>query len=244
MILLPDDTLILITYDEKFISSLGKSFQCTEIRPHVYEISMINVIVDPANATPVEKYNGRLTKIIEYESYYKNFTKIVNEANIYKIYVAQNFPLQLVKPIKIFTASDNNLVINANYIVNDKAYSTPIVLSGLISQIIAKQDSLSFEKNTQYELHVPKINHIINQFVIYTDIIEPQYYGGKLLQVLHTASLNNSSTAIVDTPHYLNVNQTCINSINIRIYDRTGEPIKFSDEFANVIVKLHFRKKQ
>jgi hypothetical protein len=79
--------------------------------------------------------------------------------------------------------------------------------------------------------------------VIYTDIIAEQYYGGKLLQVLHTLNLSKNTAPIIDTPHYVAVNKSTLTSINIRICDRTGVPIKFLDLFSNVLVKLHFRKK-
>jgi hypothetical protein len=84
----------------------------------------------------------------------------------------------------------------------------------------------------------------VNQLLIYTDIIEEQWYGGQKLQILHTFNFSNQSSAIVDTPHYVNVNKSCLNSINIRIYDREGEPVKFRDIYSNVIVKLHFREVQ
>lgn len=89
---------------------------------------------------------------------------------------------------------------------------------------------------------VPELN-LVNQFVIYTDMIEEQYYGGRQLQVLHTLNLSRNAPLTIDSPHYVRVNKSSITSINIRICDRTGEPIKFSDQFSNVLVKLHFRKK-
>ena len=84
----------------------------------------------------------------------------------------------------------------------------------------------------------------VTQFLIYSDIIEEQYYGGNKLQVLHTFTFSNQVSAIVDSPHYVTVNKSNINSINIRICDRTGEPVKFRDRNSNIIVKLHFRPLQ
>jgi hypothetical protein len=119
--------------------------------------------------------------------------------------------------------------------------------SGLCAKLITldnevEQDEISIEDEEIFNF--PNKLHIINQFMVYTDIIEEQYYGGSKVPLLHTLNLNQNLQAILDTPHYLKVNKSVINSINIRITDRTGEPIKFSDKLSNVLVKLHFRQKQ
>jgi hypothetical protein len=107
------------------------------------------------------------------------------------------------------------------------------------------KDTVEFQINDIPSLFsFPSVLHVINQFMIYTDIIEEQYYGGSKLPLLHTLQLNQNLQAVMDTPHYLTVNKSVINSINIRITDREGVPIKFSDKLSNVIIKLHFRKKQ
>jgi hypothetical protein len=106
----------------------------------------------------------------------------------------------------------------------------------LNSQIIFTGAPVTFEVNFNLRR--------VDQLLIYTDIIEEQHYGCHKLQVLHTFKFDSQSSAIVDSPHYVNVNKSTINSINIRICDRTGEPVKFRNTYSNVIVKLHFRPVQ
>ena len=119
--------------------------------------------------------------------------------------------------------------------------------TGLMARIMTEDTELTIDTAHLRPFNYfkfPQKLQVINQFLIYTDIIEEQYYGGRLLPILHTLNLNNNSVAILDTPHYLTINKSSITSINIRICDRTGEPIRFSDKFSNVLIKLHFRKKQ
>ena len=83
--------------------------------------------------------------------------------------------------------------------------------------------------------------------MILTDIIEDQYYGDVRSPVLYTINLKSSNyidtVTTYENPHYIPVNKSVINSINISIYDLSGEPLKFSDLFSIVIIKLHFRKR-
>jgi hypothetical protein len=126
-----------------------------------------------------------------------------------------------------------------------KQHFKKIEFRGIIGSII-NQDPLkpSYTVTTLFDtLHFVKELNLVNQMMIYSDIIEPQYYGGSQLQVLHTLTLSKDTPPTIDSPHYVRVNKSSITSINIRICDRTGEPIKFSDQFSNVLVKLHFRKK-
>ena len=47
-----------------------------------------------------------------------------------------------------------------------------------------------------------------------------------------------------DNPHYLNLSQTRISSINIELKDTQGDYIEFNDKFSNVFISLHFRRIQ
>jgi hypothetical protein len=88
---------------------------------------------------------------------------------------------------------------------------------------------------------------VINHAAIYCDIIEPQLFGDVAAPVLQVINLHSSTTAdtvtFFDNPAYLNVNKTIINSINIRVVDLQGDPIRFENIFSFIIIKLHFRKK-
>ena len=93
----------------------------------------------------------------------------------------------------------------------------------------------------------PKIN-IINYILIYTDIIEQQFYGNKKTQILKSLPLKNTTNNIAETTfdnqHYVTVKNTRINTINIELRDIFGQQIKFDDFFSFVIVNLHFRPKK
>ena len=49
---------------------------------------------------------------------------------------------------------------------------------------------------------------------------------------------------MIINPHYLNVNKTRIETINIEICDINGNNIQFRDFFSQIHLTLHFRKKQ
>jgi hypothetical protein len=82
--------------------------------------------------------------------------------------------------------------------------------------------------------------------MILTDLIEDQYFGDAMSPVLYTLNMKSSSNAesvtVLENPHYLPVKKTFISSINIQLFDLTGSPIKFTDLFSLVILKIHFRK--
>ena len=120
-----------------------------------------------------------------------------------------------------------------------------IYCTGFFKAIFFKNESIEpIYKNTVFKVE-SKIN-IINYILLYTDIIEDQYYGQQMSQILRVIPLNSNSNKTIETffenPHYARVRETLINSINIEIRDLFGDPIQFSDFFSYVIVKLHFRK--
>lgn len=86
--------------------------------------------------------------------------------------------------------------------------------------------------------------YIINFLYIYSDIVKYQYIGDTLSPLLRTVSIPTNKiltteSVIYDSPHYLPVNKSSIDTINIKIKDEQGQNIKF--ERGKSIVKLHFR---
>jgi hypothetical protein len=99
---------------------------------------------------------------------------------------------------------------------------------------LSKAQAFTFKDNTS----------VINYAAIYTDIIPEQFFGDSSTPILINL-ISNKSGGVVKTfenPMYLPINRTYISSINIKIVDLQGNLIRFSDDFAYVIVKLHFRK--
>lgn len=86
--------------------------------------------------------------------------------------------------------------------------------------------------------------YIINNLYVYSDIIKYQYIGDTLSPLLRTINIQSNKvlsteSVIYDSPHYIPVNKSSIDTINIKIKDELGNNIKF--ERGKSIVKLHFR---
>jgi hypothetical protein len=88
--------------------------------------------------------------------------------------------------------------------------------------------------------HNPMLTQVI---YVYTDIIQDQLIGdtyGKLLRaVVVDSEYMKTAWNRYDTPHYVKLNKTEINTIQIELRDDSGEQIKFKE--GKVVVKLHFR---
>jgi hypothetical protein len=120
-----------------------------------------------------------------------------------------------------------------------KPVSYSIMLSGPIAELLTGS---KYEAELVGSYTLPENPQLVHSLLVYTDIIEEQFYGGQKLQVLHTHRLvEDKGHVMLESPHYLNVNKSCISSINIRIHDREGNPVKFTDKFQHVEVKLHFK---
>jgi len=120
-----------------------------------------------------------------------------------------------------------------------------ISFSGLISQVLNNSDILEFSiKNTKIFNLAPYF--LLTKFIlVYTNIIEPQFYAEKSSAILRTVNIKSKRSENVifyDNPHYLNLSQTRISSINIELKDIQGNYIEFSDKFSNVFISLHFRR--
>ena len=127
-----------------------------------------------------------------------------------------------------------------------------IKLKGIIAKIFTKSsDEIEVNKMSKLTFYqLPSKLDPIQFAYVYTDIIENQVIGDKntsLLKVIPIANEMDSSSSIVsyyDNLHYVNVKTNRITRINISIRTTTGEPIKFGNDLANVIIKLHFRKRE
>jgi hypothetical protein len=156
------------------------------------------------------------------------------------------------KEIRALVKQKNNIhqiphfsIFGPSLLVNYKNQK-PLVFDGLISIMMGKESNyfeLFDDMTCDFTEHLSVINHA----AIYCDIIESQLFGDVSAPVLQVINLHSSTTAdtvtFFDNPAYLNVNKTLINSINIRVVDLQGDPIRFDNIFSFIIIKLHFRKK-
>ena len=116
---------------------------------------------------------------------------------------------------------------------------------GLIQNLFPKDNSGHLQ--TTISRFLPDRLNIVNYIIVYTDIIEYQYFGNKKTQILRSIPItyvNGDIQTIFDTHHYVRVKNSFINSINIKLRDIWGNPIYFSDFFSFVIVNLHFKPLQ
>ena len=102
------------------------------------------------------------------------------------------------------------------------------------------------ELTKDYEfIFFSELVNFIDYLMVYSDIVESQYVGdtkGQLLRVVNkTGEFNRTTEKIYEFGHYLRVNKSYINSINIDVRDPTGQQARFENRLSKVLVKLHFR---
>lgn len=128
--------------------------------------------------------------------------------------------------------------------INTMAPDHYFYFQGLFGEIMGVNNKLL---NTRID-NVPVDNfdenfYFIRSLYVYTDIVKYQYVGDSLAPLLRNVVVpNNKLTTqniVYDSPHYLPVNKSTIETINIRITDELGNNIKFRR--GKTIVKLHFR---
>ena len=201
----------------------------------------------------ISKANTELgTKIIEYEiEKYKttrpNVTfeqmqqELIQKFNKNVTFKDKNDKI-IVKngiPIVQYKNATNQLLINT------ASEKDMYVFKGLLAKYLAIENfylnskSPSIKIDAKYSSHI----NIINSLYVYTDIIQYQYVGDTLAPLLRnvavTPKINSIKSLIYDSPHYVSVNKSYIDTINIKILDEQGNLIRFKR--GKSLVKLHFR---
>jgi len=119
-----------------------------------------------------------------------------------------------------------------------------IKFEGLISKVLNNSDNDYTVLNFSEIFNLPSYLQLIKYILIYTDIIESQYYGDVRASILRTVNIKSKkgdNVTFFDNPHYLNISKTRIDSINIEIRDINGNHIEFKDLFSNIYISLHFK---
>ena len=142
-------------------------------------------------------------------------------------------------PIVQFKSETNELLVNT------ASETDMYVFKGLIAKYIGVENlylnskSPSIKIDSKYNSNL----NIINSLYVYTDIIQYQYVGDALAPLLRNVEVpyKSQSTQCLnyDSPHYVSVNKSYIDTINIKILDEQGNNIRFKR--GKSIVKLHFR---
>lgn len=130
------------------------------------------------------------------------------------------------------------IILNQTYFKSEKFEI--ISIEGLLKSVFFLAEDTNMLISRQL---TTKLN-IINYIIVYTDIIDYQYFGNKKTQILRSIPISYHDDEIqtnFDNQHYVKVKDTHINSINIQLRDIWGNSIRFNDFFSYVIVNLHFR---
>ena len=103
-----------------------------------------------------------------------------------------------------------------------------------LEAIYTKSSDIFLEKND--------INMSQN-VLVKTDIITEQYYGDQLTKLLKILAFDHKrDVEIIKNPHYIKLNQSRVNTIDICLETEQGGPIQFSSATGQILTKLHFRK--
>ena len=86
---------------------------------------------------------------------------------------------------------------------------------------------------------------VIGELYLYTDIINYQYIGSQMRKLLRVITVNKNADTVnhmsFSDLHYLPVTMNRVDSIQLKLADDQGQPIRFGDETSRVIYTLHFR---
>ena len=187
----------------------------------------------------IEQINNEITKLFR-EFYYKES----NNKDLFTFDDARNKFMPLIKSFK-----SPNL-----FFTIDMPTNTSIKLEGPIIQIL-KYDSNKFDfleahssaTKRFFQSQFDPILHLCDNFLVYTDIITDQFYGdvsAKILRNVIPGGLHGDKISLTyNTIHYVDLQFTKLDSININIRDSQGELIHFSDKLGKVVIKLHFKLK-
>ena len=96
--------------------------------------------------------------------------------------------------------------------------------------------------NRGFTLALPETGN--QNLYVYTDIIRGQYYGDVVVPILQTVTVKGEHGTSIskhfERPHYIPLNKTNFDTIDINIRDEVGDLVAF--EHGKVNITLHFRR--
>ena len=257
-----ENQIIVNEYNRIFnrLSGLNKKFSKSS---KVIEIIITknNLIIpdtaDSVNKEIYEKNNGIYDNTLSLWLFDKTAEELPNEiknryiTTVPKTSYGLNYDLTAFEAIKAtYNLLKGNVIPTFKVIENDSISvefkkESKVGFTGLLDNIFRNERDVLY---TQRTFRIPENIKLINYVLIYTDIIQEQFYGDKLTTNLRTITVHSNLSGDVSTfyenPHYVPVAKTRINTINIQITDLYGNLIHFKDFFSYVIIKLHFRKNE
>ena len=167
------------------------------------------------------------------EDIYKKTSSITSEIN------AQD---DLLNPKDFFFFLPYFKLLNSNTIAIQTDYE--ITFNGLIAQFLNNSNIFETLVTRTKVFNLIAYIQLTKYILVYTNIIEPQYYAEKSSSILRTVNIKaqkGENVIFFDNPQYLNLSQSRINTINIELKDTQGNYIEFNDKFSNIFISLHFR---
>lgn len=149
------------------------------------------------------------------------------------------FKLDFMPEINYVESSGYNFKLKPN---------TMIDFEGLITELLQldKLESFQTQKYFEQKIFIDKQIHICDNYLVYTDIINEQYFGDVKARIIRNVipqGDHRQVNIIYNSIHYVDICKTEIKDINISIRDTQGDFVRFSDLFGKVVVKLHFKLK-
>ena len=244
--------LVEFSYDHYWKVNLGKLFYIhNEKNDHNHKIFEFDIIHQEGDS--IEKLVSLINKEIdnhliqhEIEERKRIDNKILTEKEM-RLYINKYMfdkeMLDLEKPIPFLKFNNENYQLEINTLTKNDM----IKLEGIIVDI------LGLVRKPFLNKHISPVNidrkyqngiFAINNLYIYSDIIKYQYIGDTLSPLLRTINIKfnhilSTESVTYDSPHYIPINKSSIDTINIKIKDEFGNSIRF--ERGKSIVKLHFR---
>ena len=137
--------------------------------------------------------------------------------------------------IKYFKLENNKIIfeqVDGFYLTEIEGYMKKFFAQDLTK--LTKTRGLSIISNNFVDL--PQKIQILNNIYIHTNIIDYQYFGNSKLQILRTIPyIKNYDYFGFDTPYYVQVKDTVLNTINIEFRDIFGSFL-----IIFLIIFLHF----
>lgn len=224
--------LVSILFPKRFFAILKDNtnfsitFFCTVNQTdHIFKYTpSINILAGDMNRILVSLNKDICIKLKTFLDYY-DFDKIVENE-------------------KIFLWDGNNCLINCTRGIE-------VMLQIQFSSDIA--EVLGFRDDTLYKFHGEDITpgHIysplaasplkgVDHLYIYSDIVQPSYFGGQLVNILDCFVFESTSNKGLNNVIYRPLNTNILGNISIRVSDQYGRAIYFENE-STITCIVHIR---
>ena len=244
-----------ISFNSNFFIDCGKIKIISKINNAYYYITSQITLV---NNISIEKFVDRLNYIV-YNDMNHYFTNIENTLNN-KPYISKSFfylHTNFVTKNAFFYLENNQIYINTANELNISIYE----INGLIKRFfisdnfrrfkypgdikIEKKTKLTVKRPMSYVL--PKQIQFLNNIFVHCNIVDSTSYGDKKLNILRIIPIkykNNNIKVLLKKTVYVDVKDTIINSINIKLCDELQNEINCDNFFNQFLLTLHFKPKK